>query len=137
MSDNPIETASAELQKWLDTLQKLMDQMKSAKLAEGKAQLEASRHDEMMKKLDGIKDSIKNSPESPAKNDLLKGLDGAKNKLNEINPDLKPDAPKLGAHRKVGDDLGWTKGEKGWKNQEGLGVKDLKTNVKMPSVPLK
>ncbi len=36
-----------------------------------------------------------------------------------------------GGKQSVGESLGWTKGEKGWKNQEGLSVKELSSKVQI------
>lgn len=135
MADNPLETAADELKKWLEQLEKILNKMESDKLAQESAKLTAERHAEMMKELKGLKEQIGVNPDSPAAKAALKKIDAAADKLNEINPDLKADAPKFGAHRRVGDDMkadGFTKDAKGWKKGD-MHVKGASQKVSAPA----
>lgn len=150
MSDDPIKAASAELQKWLDLLKNYLEKMESLKIQAAKSQLEASRHEEMLKELKGIKEGLNKAPDGPGKDAALQAVKEAEVKVNDLNPDgpkisahrKKPDdlnsnGPKADEARKVGDDLGWKKGEKGWTNKDGLNVKELGNKVPVPKIPVK
>lgn len=140
MADNPIETAANELKKWLELLEKYLNKMESDKLAKDAAKLSADRHAEHMEALKELKNEIGKHPDSPEAKAALKKIDAAADKLNEINPDLKADAPKLGAQRRrVGDDLkddGFSKDAKGWKKGD-IHVKGASQKVSAPAANVK
>jgi small-conductance mechanosensitive channel len=172
MADNPIETAAAELKKWLEQLQAVFKALKEqeAKLAAEQkaigekalaankemmaAEANKAKHDALMKELKGLREKVNELPDGDAKKALSKdagGLaaevnkslskdDASLDKINEINPDLKADAPKLGAHRRsVGEDLkddGFSKDAKGWKKGE-IHVKGASQKVSAPAANIK
>jgi chromosome segregation ATPase len=140
MADNPIETLANELKKWLELLEKLLNKMESDKQAQGSAKLTAERHAEQMQALKDLKNEIAKHPDSPEAKTALKKIDAATDKLNEINPNLKADAPKLGEHRRrVGDDLkgdGFSKDAQGWKKGE-THVKGASQKVSAPAASIK
>jgi DNA repair exonuclease SbcCD ATPase subunit len=171
MADNPIETAAAELKKWLEQLHAVFKALKEqeAKLAAEQkaigekalaankemmaAEANKAKHEALMKELKGLREKVNELPECDAKKALSKdagGLaaevnkslgknDATLDKINEINPDLKADAPKLGAQRRVGDDLkadGFSKDAQGWKKGE-IHVKGASQKVSTPAANLK
>jgi hypothetical protein len=109
-----------------------------------------------MKELKGLREKVNELPECDAKKALSKDAGGLASEVNKslgkndasldkINPDLKADAPKLGAQRRrVGDDLkedGFSKDAKGWKKGEihvkgaSQKVSTQAANLKLPGKP--
>ncbi len=169
MADNPIETAAAELKKWLEQLHAVFKALKEqeAKLAAEQkaigekalaankemmaAEANKAKHEALMKELKGLREKVNELPECDAKKALSKDAGGLASEVNKslgkndasldkINPDLKADAPKLGAQRRrVGDDLkedGFSKDAKGWKKGE-IHVKGASQKVSAPAANLK
>ena len=169
MADNPIETAAAELKKWLEQLHavfKALKEQESKLAAEQKAigekalaankemmaaEANKAKHEALMKELKGLREKVNELPECDAKKALSKDAGGLASEVNKslgkndasldkINPDLKADAPKLGAQRRrVGDDLkedGFSKDAKGWKKGE-IHVKGASQKVSTPAANLK
>jgi DNA repair exonuclease SbcCD ATPase subunit len=169
MADNPIETAAAELKKWLEQLHAVFKALKEqeAKLAAEQkaigekalaankemmaAEANKAKHEALMKELKGLREKVNELPECDAKKALSKDAGGLASEVNKslgkndasldkINPDLKADAPKLGAQRRrVGDDLkedGFSKDAKGWKKGE-IHVKGASQKVSTPAANLK
>jgi small-conductance mechanosensitive channel len=174
MADNPIETAAAELKKWLEQLHAVFKALKEqeAKLAAEQkaigekalaankemmaAEANKAKHEALMKELKGLREKVNELPECDAKKALSKDAGGLASEVNKslgkndasldkINPDLKADAPKLGAQRRrVGDDLkedGFSKDAKGWKKGEihvkgaSQKVSTQAANLKLPGKP--
>jgi DNA repair exonuclease SbcCD ATPase subunit len=169
MADNPIETAAAELKKWLEQLHAVFKALKEqeAKLAAEQkaigekalaankemmaAEANKAKHEALMKELKGLREKVNELPECDAKKALSKDAGGLASEVNKslgkndasldkINPDLKADAPKLGAQRRrVGDDIkedGFSKDAKGWKKGE-IHVKGASQKVSTPAANLK
>jgi DNA repair exonuclease SbcCD ATPase subunit len=169
MADNPIETAAAELKKWLEQLHAVFKALKEqeAKLAAEQkaigekalaankemmaAEANKAKHEALMKELKGLREKVNELPECDAKKALSKDAGGLASEVNKslgkndasldkINPDLKADAPKLGAQRRrVGVDLkedGFSKDAKGWKKGE-IHVKGASQKVSTPAANLK
>jgi small-conductance mechanosensitive channel len=169
MADNPIETAAAELKKWLEQLHAVFKALKEqeAKLAAEQkaigekalaankemmaAEANKAKHEALMKELKGLREKVNELPECDAKKALSKDAGGLASEVNKslgkndasldkINPDLKADAPKLGAQRRrVGDDLkedGFSKDAKGWKKGE-IHVKGASQKVSTQAANLK
>jgi hypothetical protein len=115
------------------------------------AEANKAKHEALMKELKGLREKVNELPECDAKKALSKDAGGLASEVNKslgkndasldkINPDLKADAPKLGAQRRrVGDDLkedGFSKDAKGWKKGE-IHVKGASQKVSTPAANLK
>lgn len=96
MADNPVETAAAELKKWLDLLHQLYKEIQEEQKAIGekalaankemmKAEADKAKFDALTKRLDEIKQGIEKTPaNTPGRNEALEEAKASRGELNDL-----------------------------------------------------